>query len=429
MAEKPPTTSLRSNVRPHDLITPPQTPEKVVEISNEDVSPCLDDARRREKRGENLTYGVAIGQQECSKKSTQAVSHALNADAMLDPLPGIPDSARRYQGSYQLHEQIGYGAWSHVYRASELTPKIDVGPQVHPPLTPPSSPGTSERASTTLRLAVKTVARRDGKLVLEKEARILTYLHSQSESSRYLVPFYGNEPASCSIVMACIQPTLEDHAQQAAKVPLTTATMFEPVVGVQEWYQLALDLISGLVFLKGCGCIHGDIKPANVLLQPSEGNQAGHVLRPLYCDFSSSHIITPKLALKEIEEISAVTTEYTAPELIRAFRPRRHEVNNDRAVATFASDVFSLGVTLLFAATGQSPYNQAAIQFQKIAMAEEGEPMQYAQAGSQASRVLPEQGVHSLLNRAFAKSNQRIHADTWEVMAIEAVRSRTGSGS
>lgn len=204
--------------------------------------------------------------------------------------------------------------------------------------------------------------------------------------------------------------------------------MFDPVVGTAEWAHLTTKLIDGLAFLHSARCVHGDIKPANILLRPSS---TFPFPSPLYCDFSSSHIgrrlctTTSSKAVgatgedshdaddefsssndeddddekggndnnsnnkkrkkkeeEEIEPVSAVTPDYASPELLAALR-------SGKATATQASDVFGLATTLLMAAIGQSPYSAGGrMEVLKLAMAREGRPMDFAQGGENASRVM-----------------------------------------
>ncbi|KAL2053793.1 hypothetical protein ABVK25_006098 [Lepraria finkii] len=211
-----------------------------------------------------------------------------------------------YTNRYTLHEELGYGIWSTVYRASETPEPIETTTKL--PSSPPESPLSRSIPDCKKTLAVKQPHRRDAHKILENEARILTFLHAHAEASNYLVPFHGWDVASHSLILSAIPLNLETHAKSARKAPLTTKTMFDPVIGAAEWAHLAENLISGLAFLHGHGCVHGDIKPANILLQPYDDSKYA----PLYCDFSSSHILSSTTPTKP-EEVSAVTTDYISP--------------------------------------------------------------------------------------------------------------------
>ena len=316
-----------------------------------------------------------------------------------------PESAlKAYTARYQLHEELGRGAWSTVYLAVENAGPLK--PQTNLPPTPPTSPTTGTTAPSKKVLAVKKPTSRQAHKILEKEAKILTYIHSHADASTYLVLFHGFDTAQHSIVLGAVPLSLETHAKAAARSPLSIKTMFDPVLGAEEWAGLAEGLIGGLAFLHGIGCVHGDIKPANVLLRSESSGE----LSPMYCDFSSSHIISGMGEEKETEEVSAVTTEYLSPELLEALSPR----SAHRAVATFASDVFALAVTLLFAATGDSPYAGARIASQKLGMAKEGVPFEFARRGDQASRIMKGRAVEKALKGALAKeAEKRVTVAEW----------------
>lgn len=311
---------------------------------------------------------------------------------------------RSYSNEYEMHEQLGYGVWSNVYKASEVT-KIPFVEANLPP-SPPISPTNVSAASSARVLAVKRPSRRDAHKILEKEAKILTYIHSHKEAADYLVLFHGFDAGQHSIIMDCVTLSLDSHAKAAKKQPTSNETRFDPIIGAEQWAGLAENLISGLAFLHSKDCVHGDIKPANILLRVEE--DGSHT--PLYCDFSSSHIISPDILTDEIEEVSAVTTDYTSPKLLEALNPR----NNARAVATYASDVFALAVTLIFAAIGESPYASARMELQKLEMAKMGLPLRCAWAGDQASRVLMGRAVAMAVKGGLAlKVEERLNVEEW----------------
>lgn len=305
-------------------------------------------------------------------------------------------------------EEYGRGAWSTVYRAVECLP-----PQNSAPLTPPTSPPNSpKQAGTNRLLAIKAPSRNDAHRILQQEARILTYLSSFPRAPDYLVPFRGYDQSFQSLVFSAVPLNLESHVKQAAKIARSnpsTKTMFNPVVGVDEWADLASHLISGLDFLHSENCVHGDIKPANILLR-----QSADSITPLFCDFSSSRIIVASTEtgdLDDTEEVTAVTTDYTSPELLVSLHGRTPSA---RAIVTPASDVFALGVTLLFAAIGESPYASARMEVQKLAMAREGRPLDLARGGECASRVMMGQLVDKIIRMGVEKEvDKRVDVKEW----------------
>ena len=297
---------------------------------------------------------------------------------------------RRCEPCWSDDGEYGRGVWSVVYRCVETSCT-----QGSAPITPPSSPtgSTSLRQNAKI-VAVKAPARRDANRILYHEARTLTFLHSFPEAQDYLVPFHGFEQATYSIILSAIPLSLEEHVKIAAKKAhdnSSTRTMFDPIIGSREWQFLASALISGLTFLHDHKCIHGDIKPANILLQQSED---GNAYTPLYCDFSSSFIETDSHAASDI---TALTTEYLSPELITSLITSKASV-----FPKTAPDIFALAVALLFAALGESPYACARTDTMKLCMIREGRPMQFATSGEQAARVRKGSLVEKALTGALA---------------------------
>ncbi|KAL8676809.1 MAG: hypothetical protein Q9186_006716 [Xanthomendoza sp. 1 TL-2023] len=323
----------------------------------------------------------------------------------------LPRSCRkmfqRPKSTSSEYEEFGHGAWSTVYRTTEI---LETPSSALP--TPPSSPVGSSKTGSQI-LAVKAPARKDAHDVLYEEARVLTYLHSCQDASYYIIPFHGYDIASQSLVMDAVPLNLETHAKSCLKKArdnLTTRTMFDPVCGPQEWQSLALQLIDGLAFLHSNHCVHGDIKPSNILLRPNDDGSS-EVFTPLYCDFSSSRILEGSTGnnAESIQQLSALTPDFTSPELFTSL----HTTN---AVATNASDVYALGVTLVVVAIGTSPYAGATMEMMKLSMAREGRVLDFARQADQGTRVMKGKVVERCLKDALAKDvGKRSTVKEWKI--------------
>lgn len=105
-----------------------------------------------------------------------------------------------------------------------------------------------------------------------------------------------------------------------------------PVAAVR-W--LAAGCAEALESIHSAGLVHRDLKPSNVLVSPDG---------PRVIDFGVAHA-TERIQLT-VTRGAVGTPAYMAPEQAR-----------DTRQASIASDVFSLGATLTFAATGHAPYH------------------------------------------------------------------------
>lgn len=204
--------------------------------------------------------------------------------------------------------------------------------------------------------------------------------------------------------MDAVPLNLDTYARSClstARLQFSTRTMFDPVCGVSVWQSLATQLINGLAFLHNESCIHGDIKPANILLRPN-GADSAEAYTALYCDFSSSRIFDSedRRNSHQAEQLTALTPDFVSPELF-------HSLGSTAAVATLASDVYALGVTLIVAAIGSSPYASATMDIQKLSMAREGRVLDFAGQSEQGTRVMKGKMVERCLRGALTKDAGR----------------------
>lgn len=378
-------------------LTPPLTPLRP-DITSTTTSSGLENLERD-------THGIA-GMTISDATMGRGTSVTPTTEEMLPWEKIVP---RTYTKRYQLQDsagsrELGRGAWSTVFRATECLP-CQTSAIPTPPTSPASSP--SKPANSRL-LAVKAAARRDARNILYQEARILTYLHSSIHASRYLVPFHGYD-GSQNLVMDAVPLNLDTYAKsclQTARLNLSGRTMFDPVCGSREWQSLASQLIDGLAFLHGRSCIHGDIKPANILLRPNS-DDLSEAHTALYCDFSSSRILCGHNGNDEDQpqQLSALTPDFTSPELFTSLR-------SAGAVATMAADVYALGVTLLVAAIGTSPYT--GIEMLKRAMRCEGRALDFARQDG-GTRIMKGKTVDRCLKGALEKSvENRSTVEQWK---------------
>ena len=131
----------------------------------------------------------------------------------------------------------------------------------------------------------------------------------------WLATAYVPAPSLARLVLAC--------------GPLPVATV--------RW--LAAGCAEALASIHGAGLVHRDLKPSNVLVAPDG---------PRVIDFGVAR--AAERMGRTTARGAVGTPAYMAPEQAR-----------DTREASVASDVYSLGATLLFAATGHPPYSGASV--------------------------------------------------------------------
>lgn len=250
---------------------------------------------------------------------------------------------------------------------------------------------------------------------------MLSHVVRTERSAHFVIPFYGFLASTGSLVLGPVPLSLHDYIESSVKQGQRTSwPASDPVLGsTTAWMTLAEHTIAGLSWLHTeagvGGAVHGDVKPANILLSPDLCGQAEFPFTPLYADFSSSHLLSASTTTPNT--LSAVTREYTAPELLSS-----KVLNDPKSVATTASDVFSLAVTLLVAATGELMVYPGSM-WQRQAMATQGwEVLNHVRSGDQGHRVPRHGVVDRVLERAVLKAGTgRIDATTW-AMLVEEMR-------
>lgn len=229
-------------------------------------------------------------------------------------------------------------------------------------LTPPSTPQKFRAPTIPSAYAVKVAKRRDAIQVFEDEARILTHLQRHShDAHQYIIPFYGFGMSHTALVFeAATSGDLEGLITRTSTSLDTILTLFPA---------LAKQLVSGLAFMHSAGIVHADIKPANILLDMTTTSPPQLIAR--YCDFSASFITSdtiPKGAT------GGGTWTYMAPEQLSS--------SPLISTPTPASDIWSLGLTLLSFLLSSSPYAEVESNLFMLREAVKmGEPVAFAERG------------------------------------------------
>jgi serine/threonine protein kinase len=266
---------------------------------------------------------------------------------------------------YELERarKLGSGLWSDVYLAETTSPSPVLSGQDLP--TPPATPRICQISGAGV-YAVKVAARKDALAVFKQEAKILTAIQREDRASQYIVPFYGQDPRNSALVFkAVIGGSMEDLVKRLSH--MTEVSRHLEVVAI--WPRLAHDLIAGLDFIHEADIIHADIKPANILLDISDHyTLPSPVIRARYIDFSAAFVC----GRPEDASNAGGTYTFMAPEQMR--------IQKDLSTPTYASDVWSLGISLLSVIILGSPYAAACGDnaFMLREAIKSGDPMGFA---------------------------------------------------
>ncbi|KXS94740.1 hypothetical protein AC578_11169 [Pseudocercospora eumusae] len=300
---------------------------------------------------------------------------------------------------------LGQGLWSTVFLAEQ---KTTAGNSIV--LASPRHRRKSRTSSSPLLFAVKTRARQDAKAVFHQEARVLSHLQRRSVSSLYVVPFYGLDARNESLVFeAVIGGSLEDLTSRLRVMPEVARHM--ELISI--FPGIAFDLISGLDFLHSNGVIHADIKPGNVLLDISHHTeQRNPVIRARYIDFSAAFMP----GKGDSASNAGGTWDFMAPEQMR--------IQVELSTPTFASDIWSLGITLLSVMVGGSPYTAACgnNNFMLREAIKSGDPIGFAKMDPvPAKRLTACQDFVDCCRMALKKDRDiRVTAAAWTTWLAES---------
>jgi serine/threonine protein kinase len=221
--------------------------------------------------------------------------------------PGDRQALRRWDperiGPYVVLGRLGSGSMGQVYLGRSAAGRLVAVKTIRVEL--------AEEAGFRTRFAQEVAAAR-------KVSGVFTAAVVEADPEAdlpWLATAYVPAPSLSRLVLAC--------------GPLPVATV--------RW--LAAGCAEALASIHGAGLVHRDLKPSNVLVAPDG---------PRVIDFGVAR--AAERMGRTTARGAVGTPAYMAPEQAR-----------DTREASVASDVYSLGATLLFAATGHPPYSGASV--------------------------------------------------------------------
>ncbi len=224
------------------------------------------------------------------------------------PAPLAPVETRQF-GPYQLTQLLGRGGMGEVYKGYHSSLNREVAIKVLPAT-----------------LNTDATARKR----FEAEAQIVAGLHHPNIIQVF---DFGETEGMYYMVMEYVDGRdLAQYMRQNAPLPLDT---------VRSIFQEVADALD---YANQAGYIHRDVKPSNVMLQPTTNTSTGKPFRAILMDFGIAKIINSDSSLTG-SGVVVGTFSYMAPEQIMA----------DRQIDQRA-DIYALGVMLYQMITGKLPF-------------------------------------------------------------------------
>ncbi|XP_030435851.1 striated muscle preferentially expressed protein kinase isoform X1 [Gopherus evgoodei] len=202
-------------------------------------------------------------------------------------------AARRLTDDYEVHEEIGRGAFSYVRRVTEKSSGLDYAAKFIP-----------------CRAKAKQSACRELQILSQLDHERLVYFHDSFEKKNAVI-----------IVMElCTEDELLDRMAR------------KPSVCEWEVRSYMRQLLEGLSYLHRCSILHLDVKPENLLMAGSD--------QVRLCDFGNAQRLAPEGA----QYCKYGTPEFVGPEIV------------SQSPVSIVTDVWPVGVIAYLCLTGISPF-------------------------------------------------------------------------
>ncbi|XP_062048489.1 striated muscle preferentially expressed protein kinase isoform X4 [Lepus europaeus] len=203
---------------------------------------------------------------------------------------------RRLSDFYDIHQEIGRGAFSYLRRVVERSSGLEFAAKFIPSQAKP-----------------KASARREARLLARLQHDCVLYFHEAFERRRGLV----------IVTELCTEELLERMARK-------------PTVCESEIRAYMRQVLEGICYLHQSHVLHLDVKPENLLVwDGAEGEEQVRI-----CDFGNAQELTPG----EPQYCHYGTPEFVAPEIV------------NQSPVSGVTDIWPVGVVAFLCLTGISPF-------------------------------------------------------------------------
>ncbi|XP_038939816.1 striated muscle-specific serine/threonine-protein kinase isoform X3 [Rattus norvegicus] len=203
---------------------------------------------------------------------------------------------RRLSDYYDIHQEIGRGAFSYLRRVVERSSGLEFAAKFIPSQAKP-----------------KASARREARLLARLQHDCVLYFHEAFERRRGLV----------IVTELCTEELLERMARK-------------PTVCESETRTYMRQVLEGIGYLHQSHVLHLDVKPENLLVWDGAGGEE----QVRICDFGNAQELTPG----EPQYCQFGTPEFVAPEIV------------NQSPVSGVTDIWPVGVVAFLCLTGISPF-------------------------------------------------------------------------
>ncbi|XP_056244779.1 striated muscle preferentially expressed protein kinase isoform X1 [Seriola aureovittata] len=251
------------------------------------LNACTEDSGVYTCTARNLAGSVSC-------KAELTIHQAKSKADPVDDEETILRKMRRLTDYYDIHKEIGRGAFSYVKRVMQKVGKMEYAAKF-----------MSTRAKR------KASALREMKLLSKLDHERVLYFHDAFEKKNAVI----------IITEMCHEELLDRFIRKSTVMESDVRSCIR-------------QLLEGLDYLHHLNIIHLDIKPDNILMADPHGDQIR------ICDFGNTVVITPD----EAQYCKYGTPEFVAPEIV------------NQTPVSKATDIWPVGVITYLCLTGVSPF-------------------------------------------------------------------------